>query len=78
MRIEDTRAFGQAIRKARRHRRMTQRELALVAGTGERFVVDLESGKPTAQLGRALAVLATLGLRLDVLDPQRDTGDAAP
>jgi y4mF family transcriptional regulator len=78
MHIEDTRAFGQAIRKARRHRRMTQRELALVAGTGERFVVDLESGKPTAQLGRALAVLATLGLRLDVLDPQRDTGDAAP
>jgi DNA-binding XRE family transcriptional regulator len=57
---------------------MTQRELALVAGTGERFVVDLESGKPTAQLGRALAVLATLGLRLDLVDPQRDDGDAAP
>lgn len=78
MRIEDTRALGQAIRRARRHRRMTQRELALVAGTGERFVVDLESGKPTAQLGRALAVLATLGLRLDLVDPQRDDGDAAP
>ena len=57
---------------------MTQRELALVAGTGERFVVDLESGKPTAQLGRALAVLATLGLRLDLVDPQRNDGDAAP
>jgi hypothetical protein len=57
---------------------MTQRELALVAGTGERFVVDLESGKPTAQLGRALAVLATLGLHLDVVDPQRDDGEDAP
>lgn len=76
--MEDTRAFGQAIRRARQHRRMTQRELALVAGTGERFVVDLESGKPTVQLGRALAVLATLGLRLDLVDPQRDDGDGTP
>lgn len=78
MQIEDTRAFGQAIRRARRHRGMTQRELALVAGTGERFVVDLESGKATTQLGRALAVLAALGLRLDLVDPQRDDGDGAP
>jgi HTH-type transcriptional regulator / antitoxin HipB len=56
---------------------MTQRELALVAGTGERFVVDLESGKVTAQLGRALTVLAALGLRLDLVDLQRDD-DSAP
>lgn len=77
MQIEDTRAFGQAIRMARRHRRMTQRELALVAGTGERFVVDLESGKITTQLGRALAVLAALGLRLDLMDPQRDEDSAS-
>lgn len=78
MQIEDTRAFGQAIRRARRHRGMTQRELALVAGTGERFVVDLESGKATTQLGRALTVLAALGLRLDLVDPQRDDADGAP
>lgn len=78
MQIEDTWAFGQAIRRARRHRGMTQRELALVAGTGERFVVDLESGKATTQLGRALTVLAALGLRLDLVDPQRDDGDGAP
>ena len=77
MQIEDTKAFGQAIRRARRHRGMTQRELALVAGTGERFVVDLESGKATTQLGRALTVLAALGLRLDLADPQRDDDGAS-
>lgn len=78
MQIDDPKAFGHAVRVARRHRGMTQRELALVAGTGERFVVDLESGKVTTQLGRALAVLAALGLRLDLVDPQRDDGDGAP
>ena len=40
---------------------MTQEELALVAGVGRRFVVDLESGKPTARLGEALAVIRALG-----------------
>ena len=69
MTIDDTRTFGAAVRAARRRQGMTQRELALIAGTGERFVVDLESGKPTAQLGRALAVAAALGLMVSLTDP---------
>jgi HTH-type transcriptional regulator / antitoxin HipB len=69
MTIDDTRLFGAAVRAARRRHGMTQRELALIAGTGERFVVDLEAGKPTAQLGRALAVAAALGLTVSLTDP---------
>ena len=42
---------------------MTQRDLALVINTGERFVVDLEAGKATSQLGKALARQA-VGIRL--------------
>lgn len=75
MTIADTAALGQATRTARKRRHMTQRDLALIAGTGERFVVDLEGGKPTAQLGRALAAIAALGLSLSLADPQHD--DAA-
>jgi len=67
---------GAAIRAARRRRGLTQRDLALIAGTGERFIVDLEAGKATAQLGRTLAVIAALGLRLSLADPRHDDGTA--
>ncbi|WP_243445627.1 hypothetical protein [Sphingosinicella microcystinivorans] len=32
--------------------------------SGERFIVDLEAGKPAAQLGKALAAAKAVGLRL--------------
>lgn len=50
-----------AIRQARRDRGMTQAQLAEAAGTGRRFVVDLEAGHPTAHLGKTLIVLEALG-----------------
>ena len=46
-------------------RARTQRDLALAVNVGERFIVDLESGKPTCQLGKALAVAKGVGIRLD-------------
>lgn len=50
---------------------ITQRELALAINAGERFIVDLEAGKPTAQLGKALAAARAAGVRLeDVSDMQ--------
>ena len=68
MKIEAPTELGGAIRAARRNRGMTQRDLALIAGTGERFVVELEAGKATTQLGRTLAVIAALGLTLTIHD----------
>lgn len=56
--------FGKAIRKARIRERLTQRQLALSVGTGERFVVDLEKGKETARLGKALQVATALGIKI--------------
>lgn len=59
--------FGQAIRSARTEQKLTQRQLALAVGTGERFIVDLENGKETARLGKALEVAASLGLKTNML-----------
>ncbi len=59
--------LGHAVRDARRAQHVTQAQLALRAGVGRRFVVDLESGHPRAELGKALTVMRVLGLRLDVL-----------
>ncbi len=59
--ISDSTSLGSAVRLARRAQGLTQEELALVAGVGRRFVIELEAGKPTAQLGAALRVIRALG-----------------
>jgi HTH-type transcriptional regulator / antitoxin HipB len=62
--IEDALQFGTAVASARKALGLTQRELALAINSGERFIVELEAGKPTAQLGKALAAARAVGLRL--------------
>jgi len=64
--VSSTSELGEAIRGARRAQGLRQTELALAAGTGRRFIVDLERGKPTAQVGGVLRVLQALGLDLDL------------
>ncbi|SMF94389.1 transcriptional regulator, y4mF family [Methylomagnum ishizawai] len=60
--IADISELGNALRSARKSQGLTQEQLAAACGVGRRFIVDLESGKPTCQLGKALSVLSTLGL----------------
>jgi HTH-type transcriptional regulator / antitoxin HipB len=64
MMIENAAQFGTAVATARKALGLTQRELALAIDSGERFIVDLEAGKPTAQLGKALSAAKAVGLRL--------------
>ena len=54
------------MRSARKHLGLTQPQLALAAGVGVRFVVDLEAGKPTLRLEHILRVLRALGGTLAV------------
>ena len=60
--------FGAAIRAARKSQGLRQDQLAGATGVGTRFIVDLEAGKSTAQLGKALAVAAALGLQISLVD----------
>lgn len=59
--ITDPASLGAAIRRTRRDQGLTQEELALVAGVGRRFIIELEAGKRTAQMGATLRVLGALG-----------------
>ena len=61
--------IGSRVRESRRRQGLTQPSLAMVAGTGLRFIVDLEAGKATCQIGKVLQVLEALGIRLSVVDP---------
>jgi y4mF family transcriptional regulator len=56
--------LGAIVRAARKRQGLRQDELAGVAGVGVRFVIELEAGKPTMQIGKIMAVLAALGLML--------------
>ena len=61
--------LGEIVRAVRRALGLRQDQLAGAAGVGVRFIVDLEAGKPTAQLGKALTVLATLGCHVSIEPP---------
>jgi len=60
---------GRFIRSTRKRLGVTQKDLALTSGTGLRFVIDLEKGKETCEIGKALTVLQTLGIKLTLTPP---------
>ena len=56
-------AFGLLIRSRRKAMKMRQDQLALATGVGRRFLIDLEAGKSSCQLGLSLLVAEAVGLR---------------
>ncbi len=63
------RNIGETVKSVRNKLGATQRQLALAAGTGLRFVIDLEHGKPTCEIGKALDVLRALGVQVTLEPP---------
>ena len=61
--------IGILIRQTRKNLGVTQRDLALTSGMGMRFVIDLEKGKETCEIGKALTILNTLGIRVTLTPP---------
>ncbi len=71
------RHFGALVRERREALRMRQDDLALATGVGRRFILELEAGKASCQLGRALVVAAAVGLRpFDVMNVNSGQDDA--
>lgn len=50
------------VKTTRRALKLRQADLAAAAGVGLRFLIELEAGKPTVQLGKTLDVLNALGI----------------
>ncbi|MDL2286357.1 helix-turn-helix transcriptional regulator [Desulfococcaceae bacterium OttesenSCG-928-F15] len=72
--INNPAELGAFIRKNRKFLKLTQPQLALAAGVGVRFIVELEAGKPTVRLENVLRVVQALGGRLAIegVMPQSD------
>jgi HTH-type transcriptional regulator/antitoxin HipB len=61
--------IGTLVRESRKRLGVTQKDLALTSGTGLRFIIELEKGKETCQIGKVLTVLQTLGIKLTLTTP---------
>ena len=57
-------ALGEIVRRERRLIGLSQADLAAIAGTGRRFISELEAGKPTLEFERLLKVCHALRIRL--------------
>ena len=71
--IKEPKDIGAIIRNARKRVKLTQAEAAAMCSVGTRFLSDLENGKSSLHLGKALLVLKAFGLR--VLIKQKEFSD---
>ena len=66
---EDTNQFGQIIRKRRKELNYTQAFLSEFSGLSVSFISDLENGKSTTELGKAIFLANLLGIDV-MLNPR--------
>lgn len=72
--VRSSAELGALLRAHRKQQALTQLDIAGMGNTGNRFVVELENGKPTVQLQKVLDLVDLLGLEL-VLRPRHGSGD---
>jgi len=70
MKITNSKSFGEAVRNRRKNLGYTQKYISEFTGISVSFLSDLENGKKTIELDKALAVANLLGL--DVQLNERD------
>ena len=66
MKIKTTKDIAILIKAERKKQNLTQTELAGLCNVGLRFIVDVEAGKETCQIGKVLKVLDVLGINLEI------------
>jgi y4mF family transcriptional regulator len=66
MRASTPRELGLLVRERRHDLRLSQQDLADRAGVSRSWLVGVEAGHPRAELGKLYALLAELGLTLDL------------
>ena len=62
MNISETAQFGELLKKRRKALHYTQSFLSEFSGLSVSFISDVENGKATAELGKALYLANLLGL----------------
>jgi HTH-type transcriptional regulator / antitoxin HipB len=73
LKISDTKALGTLMRAQRKALGLTQLDVAGVGSSGNRFIVELEAGKPTVQFQKTLDTLNLVGL--EIVIREKTSGD---
>ena len=58
--------LGQFVKQARKEQGLTQEQLAAITGVGVRFIRELEQGKESCHIGKALTVVSMLGIDIKI------------
>ncbi len=74
MKLRTTLEIGARIREIRKSQGISQEMLAGLAGTGQRYISELERGKETIRVREMLRVLDALGCGLYIPDRQETIG----
>ena len=64
--VHSSTELGAVVSARRKRLALKQLDIAGLGNTGNRFIVDLENGKPTVQLQKVLDIMDLLGLELVV------------
>lgn len=72
MKIKDSKIFGNLVHEARKKQGLTQAQLAGIVNTSPRLIGELERGKPTIQLERALKIAWMLGINIETSENTND------
>ena len=70
MQVEGIGAF---VRAKRKELRLTQLEVAELADVSDRFLRELEHGKPSVEIGKVIDVMAVLGFDLEPVVHRSDS-----
>lgn len=69
MRIQSPVDLGLSIRERRRELQLDQKTLAERVGVSRQWIIDIEHGKPRAEIGLVLRTLRELDIHLDATTP---------
>ncbi|HOP25936.1 MAG TPA: helix-turn-helix domain-containing protein [Candidatus Sabulitectum sp.] len=69
--VTSVKEFGEKIRRKRKMLGLTLKHVAGLSGIGPRYLSELERGKNTIEMGKALRVANSLGLELIVMSRSR-------
>lgn len=64
--ISDPAQLGTLVRQTRKKQGISQEDLSALARIGPRLIGEIERGKATAEIGKVLHLLASLGLEVIV------------
>ena len=66
MKINNTKMFGEVVRDRRKKLGFTQKYICEVSGISASYISDLENGKATIELGKAIHLANLLGIDIEL------------